>query len=330
MAVRKIATTTYKKDLSPILTIFRLMPESGSQFPESQAGQYIALRRDDCKLTKKTGVGPDGKPEYGPLLDELGNRKIGAVTHSYSISSAPWETEEKGFLEFYVVLEIVNDGSPGRLSESFFRLDPEKDSSVTYFERITGNFTLADRSNGHESVIMVGTGTGLAPFIAMMKQLHYEASRSKGGDSRQYTVLHTNRTYEELAYHEELLEIETSGKLDFVYIPTVSRPKQRDIDDKAMGQGRANNVLRYIFDLPLKEEEIVQEIRARGEDTAKAQSVLDRTVRPILPQQINLSSLRDRLTPSRTVLMTCGNPSSMTDMELTTKRNNIRFEMEEW
>ncbi len=330
MAVRKVATTTYKKDLSPILTIFRLMPESGNRFPESQSGQYIALRRDDCKLTKKTGVGPDGKPEYGPLLDELGNRKIGAVTHSYSISSAPWETKEKGFLEFYVVLEIVNDGLPGRLSESFFLLDPEKDSSVTYFERITGSFTLADRTSGYESVIMVGTGTGLAPFIAMMKQLHYEASGAKGGDGRQYTVLHTNRTYEELAYHEELLDIEASGKLDFVYIPTVSRPKQRDIDDKAMGQGRANNALRHIFDLPLKEEEIVQEIRARGEDTAEAQSVLDRTVRPVLPQQINLSSLRDRLTPSRTVLMTCGNPSSMTDMELTTKRNNIRFEMEEW
>ena len=329
MAVRKVGTVTYKQDLSPILTIFRLMPEPGGRFPDSKAGQYIALRRDDCKLTKKVGVGPDGKPEYGPDLDGSGTRKIGPVTHSYSIASAPWETEEQGFLEFYVVLEIVNDGTPGRLSESFFQLDSDTDSSVTYFERITGNFTLEDRASGYESVIMVATGTGLAPFIAMMKQLHYEASRGRR-DGRQFTVLHTNRTYEELAYHQDLLEIEASGKLDFVYIPTVSRPKQRDIDDKTLGQGRANNVLRRIFDLPLKEIEVVKEVSEQGGDTAKAQSALDRTVRPVLPQQIDLPSLRDRLNPSRTVLMTCGNPSSMADVELTAKRNHIHFEMEEW
>ena len=329
MAVRKVGTVNYKKDLSPILTIFRLMPEPGGRFPDSKAGQYIALRRDDCKLTKKVGVGPDGKPKYGLDLDGSGTQKIGPVTHSYSIASAPWETEEQGFLEFYVVLEIVNDGTPGRLSESFFRLDHEKGSSVTYFERITGNFTLGDRASGYESVIMVATGTGLAPFISMMKQLHYEASRGRG-DGRLYTVLHTNRTYEELAYHQDLLEIEASGKLDFVYIPTVSRPKQRDIDDKTLGRGRANNVLRHIFDLPLKETDVVKEVSEQGGDTAKAQAALDRTVRPVLPQQIDLPSLRDRLNPSRTVLMTCGNPWSMADVELTAKRNQIHFEMEEW
>ena len=329
MAGRKVGTVIYKQDLSPILTIFRLMPEAGSPFPSSKAGQYIALRRDDCKLTKKLGLGPDGKPEYGPDLNGSGGQKIGPVTHSYSIASAPWETDEKRFLEFYVVLEIVKDGTPGRLSESFFRLDPEKGSTVTYFDRITGNFTLDDRTTGYESVIMVGTGTGLAPFVSMMKQLHYEASHGMG-DGRKYTVLHTNRTYEELAYHQDLLEIEASGQVDFVYIPTVSRPKQRDIEDKRLGQGRANNVLRHLFDLPLKETEALKEVSDQGGDTAKAQAALDRTVRPVLPQQIALPSLRDRFDPPRTVLMTCGNPSSMADVELTAERNQIHFEMEEW
>ena len=101
MAGRKVGTVTYKRDLSPILTIFRLMPEDGSRFPASKAGQYIALRRDDCKLTKKAGKADDGSWIYGPALDEDGNQKIGQVTHSYSIASAPWEQEEHGWLEFY-------------------------------------------------------------------------------------------------------------------------------------------------------------------------------------------------------------------------------------
>jgi len=329
MAGRKVGTVTYKHDLSSILTIFRLMPEDGTVFPDGIAGQYIALRRDDCKLTKKLGVLSDGKPEYGPDLDENGRHKVGPITHSYSIASAPFETREYGFLEFYVVLEVIKDGVYGRLSEAFFRMDAQRDNKVTYFDRITGNFTLADRTRGYDSVLMVGTGTGLAPFISMVKQLHYEASRGRG-DGRKYTVLHTNRTYEELAYHQELLDIEASGKLDVVYIATVSRPKPRDVEDPVLGVGRANNVLRYMFDLPLKEEEGLQELKARGEDTRAAEAALAKTVRPALPKHIALSKLRDRFDPATTVLMTCGNPASMADIEETAKRNRIRFEMEEW
>jgi len=329
MAGRRVGTVNYKHDLSSILTIFRLMPEPGSQFPDSRAGQYIALRRDDCKLTKKVGTAQDGKARYGPDLDEQGRQKIGPVTHSYSIASAPWETTEHGYLEFYVVLEVISDGTYGRLSESFFRMDPARDSSVTYFDRITGNFTLEDRTAGYQNVVMVGTGTGLAPFIAMMKQLQHEA-RLGHSDGRGYTVLHTNRTYDELAYHQELLDIEASGLLDFVYIPTVSRPKARDLADPKLGVGRANNVLRFICDLPIKEEETLAELRARGADTAAAEAALAKTVRPALPRHLAPQALQDRLDPAKTVLMTCGNPASMADIEQTANRNTIRFEMEEW
>ena len=329
MAGRKVGTVISGKNLSPILTIFRLMPEAGSTFPAYKAGQYIALRRDDCKLTKKVGVGPDGKPEYGPDLDASGTQKIGPVTHSYSIASAPFETVENGFLEFYVVLEILKDGSSGRLSESFFWMQPEQDDKVTYFDRITGNFNLDERTNDFDSVLMVGTGTGLAPFIAMMKHLHDEAAHGRG-DGRKYTVLHTNRTYEELGYHQELVDIEASGTLDFVYIPSVSRPTQRDIDDKGMCRGRANNVLRHIFDLPMREEEALGEAKEKGEETARAQAALDKTVRPVLARQISPQRLRDRFDAAKTVIMTCGNPSSMADIELTAKRHQIHFEMEEW
>ncbi len=275
------------------------------------------------------GVGPDGKPEYGPDLDASGAQKIGPVTHSYSIASAPFETVENGFLEFYVVLEVLKDGSSGRLTESLFQMQPEQNNKVTYFDRITGNFTLDERTNNFDSVLMIGTGTGLAPFIAMMKHLHDEAAHGRG-DGRKYTVLHTNRTYEELAYHQDLLDIEASGKLDFVYVPSVSRPAQQDIENKAMCRGRANNVLRHIFDLPMKEEEALREAKEKGEDTVRAQAALDKTVRPVLAQQISPQQLRGRFDAAKTVIMTCGNPWSMADIELTAKRHQIHFEMEEW
>lgn len=329
MAGRKVGTVTYKRDLSSILTIFRLMPEAGSVFPPSKAGQYIALRRDDCKLTKKTGVGGDGAAVYGPDLDEAGRQKIGQVTHSYSIASAPWEQEEHGYLEFYVVLEVLGKDEFGRLSSVFMNLDPETNNRITYFDRITGNFTLDQRAAGFDSVLMVGTGTGLAPFIAMAKQLDHEAAQGRG-DQRKYTILHTNRTWEELAYHQELLDMERAGRFDFVYVPTVSRPTQRDLDDDAVGVGRANNVLRHIFGLPMKEEETLAAARAGQGDLARAEAGMRRTPRPELPKHQSAQRLRDRFDPATSLIMTCGNPWSMADIEETAKRSKIRFEMEEW
>ena len=329
MASRKVGTVTYKRGLGSILTIFRLMPEAGSQFPPSKAGQYIALCRDDCKLTRKTGVGSDGKPTYGPALDESGQQKIGSVTHSYSIASAPWEQEANGWLEFYVVLEVVKKGEVGRVSPLLLGMKPGTDDKVTYFDRITGSFTLDHRTAGYSSVLMVGTGTGLAPFIAMVKQLHYEAANG-GGDGRKYTLLHTNRTYEELAHHEDLLEMERAAKFDFVYIPTISRPTEKDRDDDRLGIGRANNVLRHMFDLPMKEDEVLAEARAGKSDLARAQAGMKRTPKPELAKHLSVKTLRDRFDPAKTVIMTCGNPSSMADIELTANRNNIKYEMEEW
>ena len=329
MASRKVGTVTSKRDLGSILTIFRLMPEAGNRFPPSKAGQYIALRRDDCKLTRKTGVGSDNKPTYGPVLDQSGQQQIGPVTHSYSIASAPWEQEASGWLEFYVVLEVIKKGEVGRLSPVFLGMQPGTDDKVTYFDRITGSFTLDDRTAGYKSVLMVGTGTGLAPFIAMVKQLHYEATNG-GGDGRTYTLLHTNRTYEELAYHEDLLEMERAAKFDFVYIPTVSRPTDRDRDDDRLGIGRANNVLRHMFDLPMKEEEVLAEAKVGKGDLARAEAGLKRTPKPKLAEHLPVQTLRDRFDPAKTVIMTCGNSSSMADIELTATRTHIKYEMEEW
>jgi hypothetical protein len=142
--------------------------------------------------------------------------------------------------------------------------------------------------------------------------------------------LHTNRTYEELDYYQELLDIEAQQRFDFVYLPTVSRPTARDREDPKLGRGRANNVLRYLLGMPLKEEQDVQEIAAKGGDVAKAKATLEKTVKPALPKKFSVQDFQKRMDPSSTVVITCGNPWSMEDIKYAADANQIRFEKEDW
>lgn len=155
---------------------------------------------------------------------------------------------------------------------------------------------------------MVATGTGLAPFVSMVKQLHFEAQRNRARRKR-YTLLHANRTYEELAYHRELLAIEASNAIDFVYVPSVSRPTSRDRGDSHLGVGRANNVLRQVFGIPAREAQAVS---------------------PELPRDRPLAMLQGRIELSHTVVLACGNPDGMEDIAWIAARSGMRFEKEEW
>ena len=306
MAELKAGRIVEWRMLSPGLSLFRVVGPAGATFPGYVAGQYMALRRDDCRLTRKVKEGDEVR--YVPDLDEAGEQRRGAVTHSYSIASAPFETEEHNYLEFYVVLEKGRDGVLGRWTESLFRIEQDHDARIAYVERIVGDYTLAKRAAGCEHVLMVGTGTGLAPFISMVKQLDHEAQLGGASEVR-YTLIHTNRTYEELAYHRELLDIEAAARFDFVYVPSVSRPTERDRSDPELGVGRTNNLLRHIVGLPVRE----------------AGSVV-----PSLPQRHSLAMVKERILSTKSVILTCGNPDGMADIGWIAGQIGARFEKEDW
>jgi len=328
MAVElKAGTVVSWRNLSPILSTFNLMPEAGSSFPDYKPGQYIALRRDDCKLSRRV-IGDDGRPRFVPDLDESGQQKQGPVTHSYSIASPPFVTREKGHLEFYVVLESGADGQPGRLTGSLFGSDPPSGNRMTYVSRIVGDFTLDKRAPDFGNVVMVGTGTGLATFASMIRQKDFEAASQP--DGVRYTLIHANRTFAELAFHEELQAIEAKRRLDFVYLPSVSRPTPRDLEDPRLGQGRGNNVLRLILGLPCREQELLEEARAVGGDTASAEAALAKAVPAALPRGVTPDGVRSRFDPAQTVVLTCGNPAVMADIQKTAEVLRIRFEKEDW
>jgi ferredoxin-NADP reductase len=292
--------------LSEGLAIFRLVPQEAATFPRFEGGQNIALRRDDCLLTRKVKEGTEVR--FVPDLDDDGKQKRGSVTHSYSIASAPFETEQEKYLEFYIVLERTHEGAPGRFTESLFRIESDGNDRLAYMERIVGDFTLAKRAAGFEHVLLVATGTGLAPFVSMIKQIHFQVGRD-GATPTRYTLVTANRTYEELAYHQELLDIEASNAFDFMYVPSVSRPTDRDRADVQLGIGRANNLLRFIFGFP---------------------SLEPNAVVPELPRERAISMLQKRIDPPRTVVLTCGNPAGMADIEWIATQTGMRFEKEEW
>ena len=326
MATRRTGRAATFERLTPTLATFRLRPEDGFPFPDYKAGQYMALARDDCKLTRRV-TDASGKARYEPDVDEAGQPRRGTVTHSYSIASAPWETRELGHLEFYIVLEVVEPQYPGRLTESFFRMSPPDDDRVGYVDRIAGDFTLDKRAAGARNVVMVGTGTGLAPFVAMAKELDHEAQAGRT-DGVRYTLFHANRTADELAYHRELQAIEDAARFDFVYVASVSRPS--GAPDPRVGAGRGNNLLRRVMDMPSKEQDELAEAGAAGGDVAAARKALERAVPAVLPARVDARALRDRLDPSATVILTCGNPSSMSDIRYVAETNGIRFEKEDW
>ena len=328
MAKTRIGTVISWRNSSPGLAVFRLIPEGGARFPEYKAGQYIALGRHDCRLTRKA-PGNGHPPQYVPDLNVGGEQKRGMVTHAYSIASAPFETETQGHLEFYVILERDAEGSLGRLTESMFRMDPTTDNQLTYFDTIKGEFTLERRCTGFDSVVFVGTGTGVAPFVSMIKQLDFEAAAGQT-DGVRYTLVHANRTYEELDYRAEFAAIAAAQRFDFVYVPSVSRPTPRDLENPALGKGRANNLLRHIFGMQVREEQDVSEALALGHDAAQAQQALQRTVMPAVPRNMALADLQRRVRAPKTVIVTCGNPGSMADIEYVAHAQQAHFEKEDW
>lgn len=321
----RTGTVTVWRQLSPVLATFRLAPEEGHRFPSYEAGQYMALRREDCRLTRRV-TGPGGRPRYLPDLDETGRQKRGPVTHAYSLASAPAQTERDGYVEFLVVLEMAS--TLGRFTESLFDMEPREGGSMRYVERIVGDFTLARRVQGASHVLMVATGTGLAPLLSMVRQIDHDASAGHPVPPK-VTLLYANRTWPELAFHEELSGIAAARRFDFVYVPSVSRPGEEQ-GRGAVGRGRANNILRLALGLPMAEEQVLEEARAAGDDTRDLEAAAVRAVSPQLPPGIDQGVLRARLDPPSTVVLTCGNPAAMADVGRVAEGRGMRLEREEW
>ena len=197
------ATLIHRADLSDTLTIFRIQPDGDANgaggdeplVPDFVAGQYAVL-----------GANNDSEPDKG------------FVRRAYSIASPP---EERRWLEFYI--RYVNQPtSDNPLTHLFWKM--QVGARLWLGPKITGRFTLA-HSVGEEDTrqkLFVAAGTGLAPFVSILKNV-LQQKVAMDGKASNFILLHGASHPHDLAYKEDL-----EKALNLVrqrYFPTISRPQ---------------------------------------------------------------------------------------------------------
>ena len=200
------ATLLERRDLSPSLAVFRIEPEErppdGRRWFEP--GQYVSL-------------GMNVEEDAGEA----------SVQRAYSIASEP---EERRWLELY-----IRRAAPANTAHPLTHLLwQERPGERLYASsKITGHFTL-ERTvplDDPRIRVLVGSGTGVAPFVSMVRSALRRGDRERLG---RLVVLHGASHAHELGYHEELEAAVRGGLL--AYIPTVSRPKDNPTWTGATGR----------------------------------------------------------------------------------------------
>lgn len=196
MAQELNARLATRMEISPGLTIFRVVPD-GWELPDFVPGQFAVLG-----MPGKAPRCVESEPEEGDVDPEK------MIRRAYSIASSSVARE---FLEFYVTLV-----PSGALTPRLFALQPG--DPVFLGKKLTGMFTL-DRVPEDKHVVMVATGTGLAPYMSMLRT-HMEC-----GGERKFAVFHGSRHSWELGYRSELSMLDHMCS-NFLYVASVSRPAQ--------------------------------------------------------------------------------------------------------
>ncbi len=141
------ATLTVRQSFTPDVLILKVKPDK--PVAEFTSGQYVLLGLSS-NHPRREGSGPELRESKPDRL----------VLRAYSIASAGYETQE---LEFFI--SVVGNGS---LTPRLATLKPGDRLHIG--EKIRGHFTLDSIPSSHQNVILAATGTGLAPYISMMRQ----------------------------------------------------------------------------------------------------------------------------------------------------------------
>lgn len=188
------AILTSRRDIAPGLAILRVEPD-GWSLPDFKPGQFATL----------------GLPADAPRGPEAGaeepGTEAGFIRRAYSIASS---SREKAYLEFYIV-EVPS----GALTPRLFALRPG--DRLWLGPRMAGLFTL-DRVAPDRNLVLVATGTGLAPYMSMLR------TDLLAHPERRLAVLHGARHAAELGYREELFHLQRDAP-NFSYLPVISRPE---------------------------------------------------------------------------------------------------------
>ncbi len=212
MSLEYNATVTLRADLAPGTMALRLKLD-GEAF-SFEPGQYtvLGLRRSTPRVDDAS---PDDEELKGKPADHM-------IRRAYSITSNSNDEE----LEFVVTL--VRSGA---LSPRLFAL---KEGDRIYVRQgAQGIFTLGT-SSGNRDLLLVATGSALAPYLSMIRTSFSETEEIK------YVVVHAAAVSSDLAFRSVMDEMaEKTDRL--TYLPTISQP---DLDPAWEGlTGTAEQIL---------------------------------------------------------------------------------------
>ncbi|MEI8033486.1 MAG: ferredoxin--NADP reductase [Chlorobiaceae bacterium] len=185
------AAVAEKIMVNPDLMVLRIdVDEALEKF---EAGQYILL---GLFGSEKRSV--NSEPEEFPAdPDKL-------IQRPYSIASARTETRQ---LEFF-----ISQVKSGQLSSRLFHLNVGDRLHVG--NAIAGLFRLDEAPDGSD-IIMVATGTGIAPYISFLRSHIIERPESK------MVVIHGATHSRDLGYYSELTFLADTVP-NFFYVPTLT------------------------------------------------------------------------------------------------------------
>jgi ferredoxin--NADP+ reductase len=206
------ATVSHREDLTPELTVVRVRPDG--EVPEYKPGQYATL-----------GMPPlPGSPQAASPKKGLGR----FVLRPYSISSSPLDRDG---IEFYVAR--VDGGAFTPLL-----WDVPVGGRLYMAPKCKGKFTL-DGIPPDRDLVTVATGTGLAPFVSMLRTYR------DTGRWRNFVFLHGVRKCGDLGYRNEIEDVAAAD-------PTVryAATCSREGDDYTGIRGRVD---RLVDEVPYRE-----------------------------------------------------------------------------
>ncbi len=129
------------------------------------------------------------------------------IRRAYSIAS---ESRADEFLEFYLTVVMS-----GELTPRLFNL--KLMDRLYVGPKAVGVFTL-DKAPG-KHILMIGTGTGLAPYMSMLR------SELECNGTRKFVVVHGARFSWDLGYRTELTGL-ARHCANFCYMPVITRPQE--------------------------------------------------------------------------------------------------------
>jgi len=178
--------------------------------------------------------------QEGSEMQELGGKdgagegagKWKLINRPYSVASPHGE-----YLEFFIVL--VEDGE---LTPHLWNL--KVNDSIQVSQKGAGSFTL-EKAPPAENLWLLGTGTGLAPYIAMVRDpLIWEKYQ-------QVVIVHGVRQADDLAYTDELRQLETRFPNRFRFFQTLTRERQQGFLHGRIPQLVADGTLEKLTGCPI-------------------------------------------------------------------------------